>query len=110
GGKEISEGTDLGEMMFGAALGSLAAIRDTQQSLHEESEQLFLPRGRNQRIYDGLHTLSEIRLKFKNSLVSSEEYRRCEESLLQTERQKRQLEGDKQELTRSQLRLARIRS
>ena len=77
-GEEIRTGQgQLGELLFAAASG-LAGLSQAQQRLQKNLEELFKPRGQNQRINKALAELRGVQDVLKRSVLSSEEWQKHE--------------------------------
>ena len=83
-GEEIRTGQgQLGELLFAAASG-LAGLSQGQQRLQKELDELFRPRGQNQRINKSLAELRGVQEELKRSQLSSEEWQKHERAYHET--------------------------
>jgi uncharacterized protein YhaN len=111
GGQSIGEpGSDLGELIFGAGLGSVTGLRAAQDGLRADMEELFTPKGRTQRINKTVAELRDSQTRIKQQQLSADEYQRHDGSLHEAQTSKARLDKEKQGLNREQSRLTRIRS
>lgn len=100
-GEEIRTGQgQLGELLFAAASG-LAGLSQAQQRLQKELDDLFRPRGQNQRINRALAELRAVQEELKRRQLSSDEWQKHEHAYKETSKAAEQI--------REQIRTARGR-
>jgi uncharacterized protein YhaN len=100
-GEEIRTGQgQLGELLFAAASG-LAGLSRAQKRLKDELDELFRPRGQNQRINKSLSELRGVQDELKRNQLSSEEWQKHERAFHGTTKSAEQI--------REQIRAARSR-
>lgn len=90
-GEEIRTGQgQLGELLFAAASG-LAGLSQAQQKLQKELDDLFRPRGQNQRINKALAELRSIQEELRRRQLSSDEWQKHERAYQDTSKAAEQL-------------------
>ncbi len=83
-GEEIRTGQgQLGELLFAAASG-LAGLSQAQQRLQKELDELFRPRGQNQRINKALAELRGVQEELKRRQLPSEEWQKHDRAYHET--------------------------
>ncbi|MFN4258555.1 MAG: AAA family ATPase [Gemmataceae bacterium] len=110
GGEEIGKGGgQLGQVLFAASAG-ISRLRNTQDQLRKDMNELFVPRGQNPKINATLRELERALAQSRAAQLSSDEWERHDHALRQAEHSKERLEADRQRLNREYKRLARIDS
>ena len=109
GGKEILEGRGrVGQLLFAAGSG-LTGLRAATDSIREEAEQLFKPRGQNPEINRLLGQVDDLRKQVLERQLPGEEWARHDEALRDATRRRDELSGALLERGRERGRLQRIR-
>jgi uncharacterized protein YhaN len=110
GGKEIAEGGGrLGNVLFAASSG-ISNLRPLQEHLRTESDELFKPGGRNQRIPKAISELRDAQNQIKSLQLPSDRWARSEQARCEALSEKDRLDARWREKDRESSRLTRIRS
>ena len=109
GGKDMLAGRgDLAETLFAAGSG-ISNLNSLRKQLDAESEALFAPRGRNQRIGQGVSQLREIRSAQRDLTVSAEAWALQERALQDAENRLVELTDRATDLSRQKSRIERLK-
>ncbi|MBI4864171.1 MAG: AAA family ATPase [Candidatus Riflebacteria bacterium] len=108
GGEELRQVSDIGQILFSAGSG-IVHLRQIQQRLKDEMEELFLPRG-TRRINRALKDLQEAQHLVKQRGLSADEWGAHDRALRDALSARERLTGELSEIERELSRLTRIRA
>lgn len=105
GGESLVGGTgDLGEILFAAGAG-VADLRRIHERLDAEADELFKPRGANQRITRAISDLDQARKDVRDALLSTSQWTEHDAALRKAEQRQEEID---QELSQKQTERSRL--
>jgi uncharacterized protein YhaN len=108
GGEAVVQGGgDLGEILFAAGAG-VADLGQVQKRLADEADELFKPRGSNQRINKSISELAAARRRIKDLQLLASEWVKHEKALHVAETQQKEIDQQLLDKRRQQSRFERI--
>lgn len=110
GGEDLLHGHgDVGTALFGAAAGS-SAVHALLASLERDAGELFVPRGRNQRVNAAIHEYERESKAARELSVSSQDWKDHHDALADAEARQMTLDGEIQQLESRRSRAERLLS
>lgn len=109
GGQDILEGHgDLGESLFAAGSG-VSHLRKIRSTLEDEASALFVPRGHQRAVNQGVGKLRELRTEQREATVSADEWVRREQASRDAAEAVSELLKQEQDLARERSRIERVK-
>ncbi len=109
GGREIIQGGgSMGQIIFAAGSG-VANLREIQQDLQSEADQLFRPSGQKPRINDALGNLNKNRKALREAQLPGQEWVKHDQALQEAQDRKQVVDQELAHKQRDQHRLERIK-